>query len=388
MYYHLILSLKRKNKHGLAPIYCRITINNKKYDRSTGIYVKPSDFNPDFKRVKPNTWNADETNLKLAAFEAKLHSKKYTSIQELDGVLENVPPEIKEQKIYTMVEVLNQYMEYQATQIDKPKGIKYGTYKTYNGRIENIKSFLNSICKPQLPIENFNSVKAEKFLKWAADKNFATSHANKHIRLIKTVLRFSQLTNNTLATNIGLVKLKADESKPIVYLTAVEIERLLKTEFNSKIYTHVRDLFIIQCYTGLTFSDLYVISQKNIEVHHGIKFLIYNRNKTNIEGIVPFKPIVEALFEKYNYQLPSYTNQAVNRCLKEIAAICNIDKYLTSHVGRKTFATATINAGVSIESTTKMLGKTSISDTAKTYAKILPMRLIKELPELRQTSLF
>jgi site-specific recombinase XerD len=81
--------------------------------------------------------------------------------------------------------------------------------------------------------------------------------------------------------------------------------------------------------------------------------------------------------------LPVYTNQKTNAYLKEIAILCEIDKNLTYHLARHTFATTvTLSNGVPIESVSKMLGHTSLR-TTQIYAKVVEQKLSSDMQALK-----
>lgn len=84
----------------------------------------------------------------------------------------------------------------------------------------------------------------------------------------------------------------------------------------------------------------------------------------------------------------TYHRKVAKRCwpslLKEIAGICGIDKPLTFHIARHTFATTvTLSNGVPIESVSKMLGHTNIK-TTQHYAKILDLKVSRDMAAIRQ----
>ncbi|MFR9526176.1 MAG: site-specific integrase [Rikenellaceae bacterium] len=98
-----------------------------------------------------------------------------------------------------------------------------------------------------------------------------------------------------------------------------------------------------------------------------------------------------ALIEKYKEHegcldrgtvLPVISNQRLNSYLKELADICGIDKHLTSHTARYSFATLSLTSGISIESVAKMLGHANIRMTQH-YAKILDTKINDEMDKLR-----
>lgn len=86
--------------------------------------------------------------------------------------------------------------------------------------------------------------------------------------------------------------------------------------------------------------------------------------------------------EKYKWKVPVYANQKINEYLKEIGTLCEIDTVLTSHIGRKTFATIALNKGVSIEVFSRMCGHANINITLSTHAEIMNDRMISEMSKL------
>jgi site-specific recombinase XerD len=82
--------------------------------------------------------------------------------------------------------------------------------------------------------------------------------------------------------------------------------------------------------------------------------------------------------------LPVISNQKTNAFLKEIAILCNIEKNLTFHLARHTFATTvTLANGISIESVSKMLGHQSLK-TTQIYAKVIDKKLSDDMNILRE----
>ena len=73
----------------------------------------------------------------------------------------------------------------------------------------------------------------------------------------------------------------------------------------------------------------------------------------------------------------------MNAYLKEIAAICEIEKELTFHIARHTFATTvTLTNGVPIESVSKMLGHKNLR-TTQHYAKVLDRKVSDDMKILK-----
>jgi site-specific recombinase XerD len=84
-----------------------------------------------------------------------------------------------------------------------------------------------------------------------------------------------------------------------------------------------------------------------------------------------------------NRLLPIFSNQKMNAYLKEIATVCKIDKELTFHIARHTFATTvTLTNGVPIESVSKMLGHKNLK-TTQHYAKVLDKKVGEDMQILK-----
>src|SRR5690606_5776822 len=112
----------------------------------------------------------------------------------------------------------------------------------------------------------------------------------------------------------------------------------------------------------------------------GQNWIKTKRAKTDTRSNIPILPIPQTIINNYKEQqeafesellLPVLSNQKMNAYLKEIADICGINKNLTFHLARHTFATTvTLTNGVPTESVSKMLGYKSLR-TTQHYAKIL-----------------
>ena len=132
----------------------------------------------------------------------------------------------------------------------------------------------------------------------------------------------------------------------------------------------MRDLFLLQCYTGLSYSDLAKTDFTRMERHGGRYVLRDKREKTDTGYyIVIIAPALEIL-KRHSFRIRVMTNQQYNLRLKVLASYAGIDRRLTSHMARHTFAVSCLRAGVPIESLSRMLGHTDVQ-TTQIYAKVL-----------------
>lgn len=155
------------------------------------------------------------------------------------------------------------------------------------------------------------------------------------------------------------------------YLTEEELKMIRTCKINMPSIDRIRDLFLFQCYTGLAYADFEKFNfEKDVEERNG-KYIVSDRRKKTNEDykIVLLTPAIEIL-KKYDYKLPIISNQKYNVSLKVVAQYAGIDKNITTHTARHTFAVFALNNGVPIEIVAKMLGHTNIR-TTQVYAKVL-----------------
>ena len=178
------------------------------------------------------------------------------------------------------------------------------------------------------------------------------------------------------------------------YLTETELKKIEEKDFKINRLQAVKDLFIFSCYTGLAYIDTLALTKQHIVqgIDEG-SWLITHRKKTHTPVKIPLLPKALFIIEKYSNNpkclaegslLPNMSNQKLNSYLKEMADVCGIEKNLTFHLARHTFATTvTLSNGVPIESVSKMLGHTKIS-TTQVYAKVIERKLSDDMILLRQ----
>ena len=148
-------------------------------------------------------------------------------------------------------------------------------------------------------------------------------------------------------------------------------------------------MFIFACYTGLAYADIAALRADNIKkMFDGRLWIVTHRQKTKTNVNVPLLPMAEKILKKYEGQfqdgeiLPVLSNQKMNAYLKEIGDICEIEKKITFHLARHTFATTmTLGKGVPIESVSKMLGHTNIQ-TTQIYARITNDKISRDMETL------
>ncbi|RFZ85272.1 site-specific integrase [Mucilaginibacter terrenus] len=181
---------------------------------------------------------------------------------------------------------------------------------------------------------------------------------------------------------------------PRPYLTENELHTIAEKTFSTERLSVVRDIFLFSCYTGLAYADVQKLKRTEIIIgFDGEEWIDTIRQKTDSTSKIPLLPLAQAMIRKYvNHPvcqikgtvLPILSNQKMNAYLKEIADTCSIDKNLTFHIARHTFATTvTLSNGVPIESVSKMLGHQNLKQTQH-YAKILDVKVSEDMMLLKR----
>lgn len=166
------------------------------------------------------------------------------------------------------------------------------------------------------------------------------------------------------------VKFKRGKSNERDPLTEKELLKMRKMKLDGKM-ENVRDLFVFAAYTGLAYCDVQAFDFEKMTEQEGNMFYIDgSRIKTGSKFFTPIlKPAMEVL-KKYHYQLPKLSNQKANDYLHLIEAALGLNKPLTFHVARHSFATLALAHDVPIENVARMLGHQNIR-TTQIYAKVL-----------------
>ena len=161
------------------------------------------------------------------------------------------------------------------------------------------------------------------------------------------------------------------------YLTNEELQRLMTTPLRHKCQARTRDLFLFSCFTGICHADMRSLEWKQFEQDAaGNWWVSGNRMKTGTKYLVRLLPVPLSILNKYKglagpeKVFPMSTVKVMDRSLKFIAAACGIEKQLSFHLARHTFATTiSLMNGVPLIALSKMLGHKSIT-TTQIYAKV------------------
>lgn len=192
--------------------------------------------------------------------------------------------------------------------------------------------------------------------------------------IVHKVIKSAMLKDLIISDPYDKFKLHKPKSGTRVFLTHKEVEAIRTwhrpADCNKLKNPEVtRDLFLLQCYTGLAFIDLFTADWASARTSH---ILNAPRHKTGVDYIVRLSNRVIEILDRYDWVMPHIQQVCYNQHIRYIVKTLGITKYITSHCGRHTFATTYgLNAGVPVEILAKMLGHSDIK-TTQIYAKMLP----------------
>lgn len=390
---YFFLYKAKVNSKGLAPIMFRLRYQQQVVQLATGYFIKPSNWVQDKNLVKQTDPHATVINKHLKDLEVKSYNIFSKMFQDGDIYLIGIMEQIKgkTEGPISLLKLVHQFNQKLKTRVGND--LMIATYKKYHGTETKLTAFIQSMGKQDLRLKELRVNFIDEFntfmkLHYGNDQNTTC----KHLKNLKTYLKYA-VAMEWIAKSPFTEFRVSYKTKEKPYLSLEELHRLENRSFDIYRIQLVKDLFLIQCYTGLSFSDLAGLNGSNVTTGiDGNQWIIKNRLKTDVRSAIPLLPKALELIVKYNpdYKvdidkqlLPLYNIQRYNAYLKEIADLCGITKVLSSHAGRRTFAsTVALTNGISIESISQMLGHSNTKITHQ-YARVSDMKVAAEMEKLK-----
>lgn len=390
------------DKNGNAPLFLRITVDGKRCELSIKRKVNPSNWCPESNRLKSRGSNPrlDDLNKYLDDIKTRLHKihgkfmakgKPFTAIMLKNKFLN------KDEKYKTLLTIYDEHN----IQIEQLIGIdySYGAYRRHVRTRVHLAEFILKEYKLQdMFVQEVDLKFITRFDHYLKTKNIGNQNTTtKYVVNFKKIMRIAFANNWVNKDPFYHWKAKWKKVERDV-LTELELRTMMEKDFKIKRLEQVRDIFVFCCFTGLAYTDVQRLSQDHLVLKmNGTRWIKINRSKTDSRSTIPLLPAAEEIIEKYvdhpitlqnGLLLPVISNQRTNAYLKEIADACGIEKHLTFHLARHTFATTvTLANGIPIESVSKMLGHQSLK-TTQIYAKVIDQKLKEDMDTLRGKFLY
>lgn len=220
-------------------------------------------------------------------------------------------------------------------------------------------------------------------------QNVVNARLNRH-KCLKAIIRQAMLQGLMSKTPYMHFKIKREEGKR-EFLEIEEVKKLMAFELPMLHIKQQRtkDMFLLGCFTGLRFSDVVRLTWGNIQLNEegtgGVLTIKMQKTSKEVKtALIP--PMVEILkrYRKENLDEPIFdniTNQGINRNLKVLMKLVGIDKNITFHCSRHTFASNHLEVDTPIANLKDLLGHSDISQT-QVYAKTLQKGLDESMSKL------
>ena len=390
--FKVLLYLKRSalDKSGKAPIMGRITVNRTIAQFSSKLSCTPELWNPRESRLNGKSKEAVEINAKIDKLLLAINSA-YDSLLErkidfdATTVKEAFQGSVETQM--TLLRRLDIHIE------DMQSRIGIDVAKSSMSTYIYTRRYLGEFIKKRFKVEDLafgqlNEHLAYEFQEYVLkDKGLAVDTARHYLAILKKICRLAFKEGHSEKRYFVNFKLPKENRKAPRALSREDFEKIRDLKIPASRITHniARDLFLFACYTGVPYADAVSITDDNIYTDdNGALWLKYLRKKNEHLGRVKLLPEAIALIEKYHSNerkelFPMIHHPNLRRHMKGLRDLARIKTDLVYHMGRHTFGSLiTLEAGVPIETISKMLGHTNLT-TTQLYAKVTPKKLFDDM---------
>ena len=361
----------KKNKDGTAPIEMSLVINGKR----CYVQLPRKEVPADFSKALASKKGCDLKDY-LAAVRGRLHEIETAFIRDGQALTaEGLRAYFKTggYLLYTVGDLFSDYLRILAKRIGKDLTPK--TYRKY----EIARDKFYKIIPPSEPV---TAITKAVIMDYQASMNQYLDYVttNGYCQRVKTVVQFG-IDNGKIKINpFSGIHLRKGE-KSVQFLTEDEVEKIRSTDFHNESLNHVRDLFVFQAASGLSYTDMAKLVPTDFQQAPNGQYYIHDkRNKTGVFYTAVILEQGVEILKKYNFKLPIIGNHKLNVYLKTIRDICGIDKPIFSHVARHTYATRCLNRGIRLEVVARLLGHSTTRITQH-YAKLLKNNILAEVQD-------
>ena len=371
-------------KDGQAPILLRVTVNGQRVVLSVNLKVNPKNWSAVAGRSIANSRMDDELNARLDTIrlrlmqvyrEMEIDRETITAQKIIDKYLGR-----DSKPVIMLLDVFREHNE--RCHKLAGNGMSPATVERYETSYKHTAEFIDLVySKKDIPIIDVDHkfiTDYEFYLR--TERKCSHNTAVKYLKNFKKIIRIA-LANDYISKDPFVnIRFKLEEVERD-FLEDHEIKAMIEKSITIPRLAQVRDVFIFSVFTGLAFSDLKGLRAEHlVRDNNGDMWIRKARQKTKNMCNIPLLDPARLILEKYEDHpecvnkgvlLPMLCNQKYNAYLKELATICGINKEVSAHCGRHSFATSIALAnGVSIENVAKMLGHSNTNMT-RHYARVL-----------------
>ena len=374
---------KSKSKaDGTTAILCRITIDGASVVITTGESTAPHDWS-----VKRRATKEKKTNQRLQTFRENVEQGYNTLLYKYGAV----SAELLKNYLQGVGKTSTTLLALSAEELKAQRECRSaGTYRNNRYADRLLNSFMCSRSERDVPLSALTIEFFEEYRFYLKRAGYAPATINNHLCWLSRLM-YRAVSQGTIRFNpFEEVKYEAVERKPR-FLSKGDVSKLLAFPLQDKGAELSRRMFLFSVFTGLAFVDLRGLRASQIERNsEGKRYIRKARQKTEVESLIPLHPIAEQILSLYtkekskgDYKVfpDTISKGKLSTHLKAVGLACGIRTPLTYHVGRHSFGTLTLEAGIPIESIAKMMGHSSIAST-QIYAQITDQKIAKDMDRL------
>ena len=376
---------KSKTKaDGTTAILCRITIDGESVVITTGESTIPHDWS-----VKRRAAKEKKTNQRLQTFRENVEQGYNTLLYKYGAV----SAELLKNYLQGVGKTPTTLLALSAEELKAQRECSSaGTYRNNRYADRLLNSFMRSRCERDVPLSALTIEFFEDYRFYLKREGYAPATINSHLCWLSRLM-YRAVSQGTIRFNpFEEVKYEVVERKPR-FLSKGDVSKLLAFPLQDEGAELSRRMFLFSVFTGLAFADLQSLRASQIETNsEGKRYIRKARQKTEVESLIPLHPIAEQILSLYtkekskgDYKVfpDTMSKDKLSKHLKAIGLACGIRTPLTFHVGRHSFGTLTLEAGIPIESIAKMMGHASIAST-QIYAQITDKKIARDMEKLMQ----
>lgn len=380
--FKVLFYLKRdKNKpRKVVPVMGRITVNGSIAQFSAKISVPPALWEVCGGKVRGRSVEADRINRHLDNIRGQIN-KHYQDICDREGYV--TAAKVKNaylgfgNRSRTLLEAFGSYGDQLHERLGVDRALS--TWYRYRTTGQHLAAFVQARYRVRdMALAELEQSFIEQFqIYLKASRGLKMTSVCRYLDCLINVVKIA-FNDGVIARNPFAAFRYSEPAPERSSLTEEELRRLQTTPLRQKSLERTRDLFLFSCFTGICHADMRALTQQQLEqAADGSYWISGKRCKTGTEFVVKLLPQALLLLAKYPSRGPAaplFEGMASVRCadraLKRIARECGIDKNLTFHIARHTFATTiSLTNGVPLETLSKMLGHKRIT-TTQIYARV------------------
>ena len=379
------INRNKAKKNGKAAVLCRITVDGRSAVIATGEECAPEAW-----QTKSGETGDRKINLRLQALRERIEAS-YTTLLRREGVVSVERLKLRLQGVNETPTMLLETSTEELRTVEACVGRSRspGTYQNNRRSDSGLRDFVRSRGESDIPIPTLAPDFFDTYRLFLKRRGYAVSTTNRHLHWLGRLMRRAIARGVIRFNPFEGVRYETEKYRPR-FLQKHEVERLLAFPVRDEATELSRRMFLFSVFTGLAYADLRTLRRSQIETDGaGRQYIRKARQKTHEESLIPLHPIAEQLLSLYLKDdktedrriFPDASYFLLTHRLKAIGKACGLHEPLTFHVGRHSFGTLTLEAGISMESIARMMGHASVT-TTELYARITDQKISEDVDRL------